>query len=102
MMRIQTYRALAEVTTRRELDDLERQWRDQFGRLSLPMENLLTTTALRLAAAHCGISEVEIKDRKLMLTRNNSYVHIQGKFPRLTGSSTQLQLKEALKMLRSM
>jgi transcription-repair coupling factor (superfamily II helicase) len=101
MLRIQTYRTLAEVMTRKELDDLERQWRDQFGRLDLPLENLLLTTAMRLAAASSGISEVEIKERKLMLKRNGTYVHINGRFPRLAGSNRE-QLHEALKMLRSM
>jgi transcription-repair coupling factor (superfamily II helicase) len=102
MMRIQTYRGLSETMNRKELDDLERQWRDQFGRLDLAMQNLLTTTAIRLAAAHVGISEVEIRDRKLMLKRNNAYVHLNGKFPRLSAKDTQSQLLEALKMLREL
>ncbi len=102
LLRIQTYRALAEVTTRKELDELERHWRDQFGRLEPPMENLLLTTAIRLAAAHAGITEVEIKDRKLMLKRNNGYVHINGKFPRLPDARTHMQLHDALRMIRNL
>ena len=102
LLRIQTYRGLAEVTTRKELDDLERHWRDQFGRLEPPMENLLITAAIRLAAAHSGISEVEIKDRKLMLKRNNGYVHVNGRFPRLPDARTHMQLHDALRMLRSL
>ena len=102
LLRIQSYRALAEVTTRKELDELERHWRDQFGRLEPPMENLLLTTAIRLAAAHAGISEVEIKDRKLMLKRNNGYVHINGKFPRLPDARTHMQLHDALRWIRSL
>jgi transcription-repair coupling factor (superfamily II helicase) len=98
-----SYRLLGEVMTRKELDELEAQWRDQFGdKLPYPVQNLLTCAAIRLAAAHAGISEVEIKDRKLMLTRNNKFVMLNGKFPRLTERQGYKQLREALAMLRSL
>ncbi len=102
-LRIQAYRALGEVMTRKELSELEVQWRDQFGEnLPHPVTNLLTCGSIRLAAAHGGITEVEIKDRKLMLTRNGKYVMLNGKFPRLTEKAGHHQLVEALKMLRSL
>jgi transcription-repair coupling factor (superfamily II helicase) len=89
--------------TRKELDELEAQWRDQFGdKLPHPVQNLLACAALRLAAAHAGISEVEIKDRKLMLSRNGSYVMLNGKFPRLAERAGHRQLAEALAMVRSL
>jgi transcription-repair coupling factor (superfamily II helicase) len=102
-MRITAYRQLGEVMTRKELDELETQWRDQFGdKLPYPVQNLLACASLRLAAAHAGISDVEIKDRKLMLTRNGSFVMINGKFPRLTERAGFKQLAEALSMVRSL
>ncbi|MEZ5385212.1 MAG: transcription-repair coupling factor [Prosthecobacter sp.] len=102
-MRITAYRQLGEVMVRRELDDLEAQWRDQFGeKLPHAVANLLTCAAIRLAAAHAGISDVEIKDRKLMLTRNGKLVMVQGKFPRLSAGPGHKQLAEALTMLRSL
>ncbi len=102
-MRITAYRQLGEVMTRKELDELETQWRDQFGdKLPYPVQNLLACASLRLAAAHAGISDVELKDRKLMLTRNGSFVMINGKFPRLTERAGFKQLAEALSMVRSL
>jgi transcription-repair coupling factor (superfamily II helicase) len=84
-LRITAYRQLGEIMTRKELDELEGQWRDQFGeKLPHAVTNLLTCAAIRLAAAHAGISDVEIKERKLMLTRNGKLVMLKGKFPRLT------------------
>jgi transcription-repair coupling factor (superfamily II helicase) len=101
--RITAYRQLGEIMTRKELDDLEAQWRDQFGeKLPHAVTNLITCASIRLAAAHNGISDVEIKERKLMLTRNGKLVMIQGKFPRLTAKEGHKQLVEALAMLRSM
>ncbi|MCA1963764.1 MAG: transcription-repair coupling factor, partial [Prosthecobacter sp.] len=102
-LRITAYRQLGEVMTRKELDELESQWRDQYGdKLPYPVQNLLACAALRLAAAHAGISEVEIKDRKLILTRNGGYVMVNGKFPRLTERAGFKQLLEALTMVRSL
>ncbi|MCW0217393.1 MAG: hypothetical protein OJI67_03625, partial [Prosthecobacter sp.] len=96
-------RQLGEVMTRKELDELESQWRDQFGdKLPHAVQNLLTCASIRLAAAHAGISEVEIKDRKLMLTRNGKLVMIHGKFPRLAERLGHKQLAETLTMLRSL
>ena len=102
-LRITAYRQLGEVMTRRELDELETQWRDQFGdKLPYPVQNLLTCASLRLAASHAGITDIEIKDRKLMLTRNGKFVMINGKFPRLTEKAGYKQLTETLDMLRTL
>jgi transcription-repair coupling factor (superfamily II helicase) len=102
-LRITAYRQLGEVMTRRELDELETQWRDQFGdKLPYPVQNLLTCASLRLAASHAGITDIEIKDRKLMLTRNGKFVMINGKFPRLTEKAGYKQLAETLEMLRTL
>jgi len=102
-LRITAYRQLGEVMTRKELDDLEAQWRDQFGeKLPHAVQNLLACASLRLAAAHAGISEIEIRERKLMLTRNGKLVMIQGKFPRLNAREGHKQLAETLAMLRTL
>ncbi len=102
-LRITAYRQLGEVMTRKELDDLESQWRDQFGeKLPHAVTNLLTCASIRLSAAHAGVSDVEIRERKLMLTRNGKHVMIDGKFPRLTAKEGHKQLAEALAMLRSL
>jgi transcription-repair coupling factor (superfamily II helicase) len=101
-MRITAYRQLGEIMTRKELDELEGQWRDQFGeKLPHAVTNLLTCAGIRLAASHAGIIDVEIKDRKLMLTRNGRHVMVDGKFPRLSNALGHKQLEEALAMLRA-
>jgi transcription-repair coupling factor (superfamily II helicase) len=100
-LRITAYRMLGEVLTRKELDTLERNWRDQFGPPPEAVENLLLCAGLKLAAAHASISAIEIKEGKLMLTRNQRYVLLDGKFPRLTGKDATLQLRESLQLLRS-
>ncbi|MCE9520119.1 MAG: transcription-repair coupling factor, partial [Verrucomicrobia bacterium] len=100
--RITAYRLLGEVMKRKELEALERDWRDQFGPLPAAVENLLCCAALKLAAAHAGVSQVEIKDNKLMITKNGRYLQPDGKFPRLTAQEPTLILREALQLLRSL
>ncbi|MDB6137042.1 MAG: mfd [Verrucomicrobiaceae bacterium] len=101
-LRIQGYRAVAEVTMRRDIEDLERAWKDQFGRPPPAIANLLLCAAIRLAATSAKVSSVEIKDHKLMLKLGDNYVLIQGKFPRLTSEDGVGQLREALQWLRSL
>jgi len=102
-MRITAYRQLGEIMTRKELDELEGQWRDQFGeKLPHAVQNLLTCAGIRVAASHAGITDVEIKERKLMLTRNGRHVMVNGKFPRLSNGPGHKQLEEALAMLRTL
>ena len=100
-LRITAYRMLGEVTSRKELDTLARNWRDQFGPPPDAVENMLICAGMKLAAAHAGISAVEIKDRKLMLMRKQHFVQLNGKFPRLTEKTPTLQLTEALRLLRN-
>lgn len=102
-LRITAYRQLGEVMTRRELDELEAQWRDQFGeKLPHAVTNLLTCASLRLTAAHAGINDIEIRERKLMLSRNGKFVMVHGKFPRLSATLGHMQLEEALALLRTL
>ncbi|MFZ4766589.1 MAG: transcription-repair coupling factor, partial [Roseimicrobium sp.] len=100
-LRITAYRMLGEVMSRKELDSLERTWRDQFGPPPPAVENVLVCAALKIAAAHARVSSVEAKEGKLILTRNSQPLLLSGKFPRLTSNDATQQLREALQLLRS-
>jgi transcription-repair coupling factor (superfamily II helicase) len=101
-LRIESYRSIAEVSTRKELDLLAEEWRDLHGRLPPAMENLLLCTSIRLAASYAHVSDVEVKERKLMLSRNGQYVLVEGKFPRLNATTGRLMLEEMDQLLRSL
>ncbi len=100
--RIQAYRRLNEIATQEELDAVRKTWRDRFGKLPPPSENLIVLSEIKLAAAARKITVVEAKDGKLMLTRNADYILIDGKFPRLTASDPAARLREMLAMLRAL
>lgn len=101
-LRISAYRELAELVTAKELKALKTRWRDRFGQPPPPAAHLLLATEIKLAAARANISSVEIREQRLMLTRNGEYIFLTGKrFPRLESTQPLDKLHETLKMLRS-
>ena len=101
-LRIQTYRHIAEVTTREQLERLRRDWRDRFGPFPPAVDNLLLLTEIKLAAAEAGISRVEARERKLMLTRRADFILVGGKFPRLVASRIEQRLTEILELIKKL
>jgi transcription-repair coupling factor (superfamily II helicase) len=101
-MRIQAYRALAEVAATEQLDKVRKSWRDRFGPLPEAVENLLILSEIKLAAAARKIASVEVKERKLMLTYGMDYLLVAGKFPRLRADEPGERLREALGLLRAL
>jgi transcription-repair coupling factor (superfamily II helicase) len=97
-LRIKAYREVAEVSTREQFDRVRKEWRDRFGKFPPPVENLFLMAELKLVAAKTGITRVEVKERKLMLTRRGEFVLVNGKFPRLVAKPPNLT--EVLELTR--
>ena len=93
-LRIQAYRHLAEVATPEQLQRLQHHWRDRFGKFPPAIDNLFLLTEIKLAAARAGVTRVEVRDRKLMLTRRGDFILVGGKFPRLVASAIEEHLPE--------
>lgn len=99
--RIAAYRRINEITTQENLEKLRKEWRDRYGRMPTAIENLLLLTELKLSAATRKISVIEVKEQKLMLTRNADFILLGGKFPRLAAKDPNERLQELLKLVRS-
>ena len=97
--RIEIYRKLAQATEKASLERLQTELRDRFGPLPAAMELLLLVGELKILAGERGITVLEVKDDKLMLTRNNDFIMLGGKFPRLTMTEARARLKEIKKLL---
>jgi len=97
--RIEIYRKLAQATDKAALEALEAELRDRFGPLPPPVVLLLAVTELKNLASERSVTVIEVKEDKLMLTRNNDFVTLGGKFPRLTKSEAKARLKEIKKLL---
>ncbi|HMJ06904.1 MAG TPA: TRCF domain-containing protein, partial [Chthoniobacterales bacterium] len=99
-MRIQAYRNLAQISTREQWDRLRKDWRDRFGQFPAAVDNLLVLTEIKLAAAKAGVTRVEVRDDKLMLTRWGDFLLVGGKFPRLSTGKIDRNLSEVLELTR--
>jgi transcription-repair coupling factor (superfamily II helicase) len=99
-MRIRSYREIAEITSREQLERLRRDWRDRFGMFPPAVDNLFVLIEIKLAAAESGVSRVEVRERKIMLTRHGDFILVAGKFPRLVGSKIDQHLPEIVELIK--
>jgi transcription-repair coupling factor (superfamily II helicase) len=97
-LRIKAYRQIAQISAADQLEQLRKEWRDRFGKFPDAVDNLFLLTEIKLAAAKAGITRVEVKERKLMLTRRGDFILVDGKFPRLVANTTHLG--EVLELIR--
>jgi transcription-repair coupling factor (superfamily II helicase) len=101
-MRIRSYREIAEITWHEQVDRLRRDWRDRFGAFPPAVDNLFALVDIKLAAAESGVSRVEVRDRKVMLTRHGDFILVAGKFPRLVGSKIDQHLLEIVELIKKL
>ncbi|MDA7605954.1 helicase-related protein, partial [Verrucomicrobiales bacterium] len=99
-LRIASYRQIAELETIKELNSLIREWQDRFGKLPGPANHLIRCSELKIVAANSGIDSVEMIGEKLMLKRNDEYILIEGKFPRIKSSNLEERLKKAVDLVK--
>ncbi|MFL6500342.1 MAG: transcription-repair coupling factor [Candidatus Udaeobacter sp.] len=101
-MRIRSYREIAELTSREQLEWLRGEWRDRFGAFPPAVDNLFALVEIKLAAAESGVSRVEVRERKVMLTRHGDFILVAGKFPRLVGSKIDQHLPEIVELIKKL
>ncbi|MFN2509035.1 MAG: TRCF domain-containing protein [Chthoniobacterales bacterium] len=100
-LRIQAYRTLAQISTRQDFDQLRKAWRDRFGKFPPAVDNLLLLAEIKLAAASAGVTRVEVRESKLMLTRRGDFILVAGKFPRISTEDIHRRLAEVLELIRT-
>ena len=97
--RIEIYRKLAQATDKAAMEALRKEMRDRFGPLPPAVELLLAVAELKILASERNITVVEVKEDKIMLTRNKEFITLGGKFPRLTKKTAEARVKEIKKLL---
>ena len=97
--RIEIYRKLAQANEKPALEALRVELRDRFGPLPPAVELLLLVGEIKILAGEKNVTVLEVKEDKLMLTRNNDYIMLGGKFPRLTKPDATGRLKEIKRLL---
>ena len=99
-IRIAAYRQISELSTIKELKALKQEWHDRFGKVPDAIKNLFLCTELKIRASSKLIHSVIIEDSKLMMKRNNEFILIEGKFPRIHAKSKEERLKKAVDLLK--
>jgi transcription-repair coupling factor (superfamily II helicase) len=100
--RIEVYRKLAEIMDVEAISRLKAEMRDRFGPLPAAVELLLQLADLKVLAAERGISLLECKEDKLMITRHGDFIMAGGKFPRLTKKEPRARLNEIKRLLQTL
>jgi transcription-repair coupling factor (superfamily II helicase) len=97
--RIEIFRKLAQAQDADALRELKAELRDRFGQWPESVELLLKIADLKIAAAARGITIIECKEGKLMLTRRNDFVMAGGKFPRLRNKTPTARVNEIKRLV---
>ncbi len=97
--RMAAYRVLVETGTLVALEELTAAWRDRFGPLPSEVENLLTLARIRVMSALRGLDAIEVRDRRVMLSRRGELIMPGGKFPRLTSNNPAGSVLELLSLV---
>src|SRR5262249_46995812 len=100
--RIRAYREIAEIISGEQLERLRGDWRDRFGTFPPAVENLFALVQIKLAAAESGVTRVEVRERKVMLTRHGDFILVAGKFPRLVGSKFDQHLPGIVELIKKL
>ena len=101
-MRIRAYREIAEITSPDQMERLRHDWRDRFGPFPPGVDNLFALVEIKIAAAESGISRVEVRERKVMLTRHDDFILVAGKFPRLVRPKIDQFLPEIVELMKKL
>jgi len=95
--RVAFYRKLAGAATEDDVDVLQADLRDRYGRLPSGAARLLTVARIRILASRRGIRQVDVRDDKIICTNRLGEPLKRGsRFPRLASTGTDMRLEEIL------
>ena len=100
--RIEIYRKIAQIHDTDGSQSLKSELRDRYGPLPEMVERLLLLADLKWQASRKGISEMETSKLRLKLKRNDEWMMVQGKFPRLETKKATAQLKAITTMIHAL
>ncbi len=102
VQRIEIYRRLSQATKPAELQQLKDELRDRFGPVPQQVSLLLQIAELKILAAALSITAIEVKEDKLMLKRQDDYITVGGRFPRLKRKTPTARLNEIKALLHTL
>ncbi|HMP77157.1 MAG TPA: transcription-repair coupling factor [Kiritimatiellia bacterium] len=102
-LRIRLYREVASASSMEDIDRVQRDLADRFGRLPPAVQRLIEVARLRVAASLRGLKRIEVEEDKAMLSfGGDRFVMPGGRFPRLRGRSASAKLDELMKLVKTL
>jgi transcription-repair coupling factor (superfamily II helicase) len=105
-LRIDFYRRLAMADSPAKLKEIEAELRDRFGKFGIEVKTLFLVTEIRIRAEQKGIVSVTTESSLLKClrhsSRNDDWVQLGSRFPRLTAPQPLLRLREVITFLNNL
>ncbi|TVR55953.1 MAG: transcription-repair coupling factor [Puniceicoccaceae bacterium] len=101
-LRVEIYRRLAGLATFGAVDEIQEELLDRFGRMPAAVQNLLQLARIRVAASLQDIRDIDVRAKKVYLTRNGNLLTPNHRLPRLHQKTAPDLLQELLELLRQM
>jgi transcription-repair coupling factor (superfamily II helicase) len=102
-LRIDYYRQLAMADTLEAVKENQAALKDRFGKIPASAERLLAITRIRIRAEMAGMRVVETEGNRLKCQFAKSgpreFYKLSGRFPRLTGKTADLRLRDIEQIL---
>lgn len=101
-LRIRLYREVASASSHEDLDHVQRDLADRYGKLPPAVQRLLAVARLRIAASLRGLKKIEVEGDKAVLSfGGDRFVMPNGRFPRLRGATASAKLDELMKLIKA-
>jgi len=93
-LRVATYRRIAESTESNDIEALQHELRDRFGKIPPTVSRLLTIAEIRIQAARKQIQSLAVRNSRIIIRINNQYTKTAARFPTLTATAPDNKLHE--------
>jgi transcription-repair coupling factor (superfamily II helicase) len=101
-LRLELYRRIGALATVAEVEALEEECADRFGRRPPELDRLFLAARIRILAQAAGVESVETQGDRLILMARGFPWMIGGRYPRLLESDPTLRLREILARIGEM
>jgi transcription-repair coupling factor (superfamily II helicase) len=107
-LRIDFYRKLANAIDAKEVEEIREELADRFGELPREAKALLLETEIRCLAEEAGFDRLETEGSSLQCrfakgkkpNKDNKFLMVAGRFPKLSEKEPFLKLKEIVRFLK--
>jgi transcription-repair coupling factor (superfamily II helicase) len=99
--RTSIYKRFANISSKKELDNITNELKDRFGVIPKTLKNFIIYSHIRLILALNGITNLLIKDQTVLMKKNSNVIKINNAIPTLSEKTSITKFKELYKLLKT-